>query len=618
MIVPETKSNPAPVTTTLRYQVWVAAALLALVTIAVFWPATRCGFVNYDDDVYVTANAHVQSGLTWGNVKWAFLNPVAANWHPLTILSHMLDCQLFGLNPRGHHLTNVLLHAVNTVLVFLLLQRLTSAFWRSLLVAALFGLHPLHVESVAWVAERKDVLSAFFGLLALLCYVKAVTSDRWQVAGSEKIGPASFVSPVTCHVSRFYWSAVFFFALGLMSKAMLVTLPFVLLLLDYWPLHRVSSFKFSDSSPSPTPSLHHSTTPLLRLLLEKLPFFGLAAAASVVTYLAQKQAGALTTGESIPFGVRGGNALISYCRYLGKMFWPTNLAVFYPRPEHWHWEQVLLAGGLLASLTAWLFVKRARYPFLLTGWLWFGVTLMPVIGLVQAGEQAMADRYTYIPAIGVLIMVIWGAYELTRSWRGQAIVLTLAGGMALIFCAGLTWRQLGYWRNSETLYRHAIAVTKNNYIACNNLGIVLMEQGQIDEAIRQYREAIRVNPDFAYAHNNLGRALDKSGQTSEAIRQFQEAIRLAPDDIQARNNLGVALNEEGRTGEALNQFQENIRLEPDDADAHNDLGVVLVEQGKLGEAIEEFQKAVQLKPDYAEARDNLARARAMKNAPARW
>ena len=612
MLDPETKSNPAPAITTWRYQAWLAAALLALVTIAVYWPATRCGFVNYDDDIYVTANVHVQSGLTPGNVKWAFANPVAGNWHPLTILSHMLDCQLFGLKPWGHHLTSVVLHAFNAALVFLLLQRLTGAMWRSLLAAALFGLHPLHVESVAWVAERKDVLSTFFGLLSLLCYAKAVTSDKWQVTRMD-----SSLSRVMCHLSPYYWLALLCFALGLMSKPMLVTGPFVLLLLDYWPLHRVLSFKLSVSSPGTTsPSIHQSINPLFRLLLEKLPFFALAAAASIVTYLAQKQAGALTTGESIPLGARGENALISYCRYLGKLFWPTNLAVFYPRPGHWQWEQVLLAGGLLVSVTVLLIVKRARYPFLLMGWLWFCVTLVPVIGVVQAGEQAMADRYTYIPSVGVLIMAVWGAYELTKCWRYRTMVLTLGGGAALIFCAGLTRLQLEYWRNSETLYRHAIAVTKNNYIAYNNLGIVLMEQDQIDEAISQYREAIRMNPDFAYAHNNLGRALDKKGQTDEAISQFQEAIRLAPDDIEARNNLGVALNEEGRISEALNQFRENIRLEPNDADAHNDLGVILAGKGQIDEAISEFQKAVYLRPDYAEARDNLARARAMKNAPA--
>ena len=479
---------------------------------------------------------------------------------------------------------------------------MTGAIWRSVLVAALFAVHPLHVESVAWVAERKDVLSALFGLLALLAYVRYVKKSTVHAKST---------------VQSLLRNGAGVLCAGLDEQADAGDVALRPVAVGLLAVARVSSFKFSVSSPgTPSPSIHQSINPLLRLLLEKLPFFGLAAAASIVTVVVQKQAGALTTGESIPLGIRGGNALISYCRYLGKMFWPTNLAVFYPRPEHWHWEQVLLAGGLLASLTVWLVVKRARYPFLLMGWLWFGVTLMPVIGLVQAGEQAMADQYTYIPSVGVLIMAVWGTYELTKSWRYQLMMLLLAGGMALIFCAGLTRLQLEYWRNSEALYQHAIAVTKNNYIACNNLGIVLMEQGQTDEAISQYREAIRVNPDFAYAHNNLGRALDKSGQTDEAISQFQEAIRLAPDDIQARNNLGVALNEQGRISEALNQFQENIRLEPDDADAHNDLGVVLVEQGKLDEAINEFQKAVSLKPSYTEARDNLARASAMKNAPA--
>jgi Flp pilus assembly protein TadD len=341
----------------------------------------------------------------------------------------------------------------------------------------------------------------------------------------------------------------------------------------------------------------------------------LAVAASIVTFVVQKQTGALTTGESIPLGMRGENALIAYCRYLGKLFWPTDLAVFYPRPGHWPLEQVLLSGVLIAGVTVLLIVKRARYPYMLMGWLWYCVTLVPVIGLVQAGEQAMADRYTYIPSVGVLIMAIWGAYELSRSWRYQVMALSVAGGAAIILCFGLTRRQLGHWQDSESLYRHAIEVTENNYLAHNNLGIVLMEKGQTDEAISQYREAIQLEPGFVYAHNNLGRALDQKGQTDEAISQFQEAIRLAPDDADAHNKLGVALNEEGRNDEAISQFQEAIRLAPDDADAHNNLGVAIIEKGKIDEAISQFQEALRLKPDYAEARDNLARALAMKNTP---
>jgi Flp pilus assembly protein TadD len=588
----------APVLDGLRFRVWPMAALLALVTIVLYWPAMRCDFVNYDDDVFVTSNIHVQNGLTFENVKWAFINPVAANWHPLTMLSHMLDCQLFGLKPWGHHLTSVVLHALNAVLVFALLQQLTGAIWRSVLVAALFGLHPLHVESVAWVAERKDVLSVFFGLLSLGAYARYAEKSKVR-------SPKSKV---------FYSLALTFFACGLMAKPMLVTWPFVMLLLDYWPLKRASSFKFSVSSPGTTPS--STVNPqLAALVFEKLPFFGLAVAASIVTFVVQKQTGALTTGESIPLGMRGENALIAYCRYLGKLFWPTDLAVFYPRPGHWPLEQVLLSGVLIAGVTVLLIVKRARYPYMLMGWLWYCVTLVPVIGLVQAGEQAMADRYTYIPSVGVLIMAIWGAYELSRSWRYQVMALSVAGGAAIILCFGLTRRQLGHWQDSESLYRHAIEVTENNYLAHNNLGIVLMEKGQTDEAISQYREAIQLEPGFVYAHNNLGRALDQKGQTDEAISQFQEAIRLAPDDADAHNKLGVALNEEGRNDEAISQFQEAIRLAPDDADAHNNLGVAIIEKGKIDEAISQFQEALRLKPDYAEARDNLARALAMKNTP---
>ena len=600
-----------------RFRTSLMAALLVLVTIALYWPAMRCDFVNYDDDVFVTSNVHVQQGLSLENVKWAFINPVAANWHPLTILSHMLDCQLFGLKPWGHHLTSVLFHAIDVVLVFVLLQQLTGAIWRSLLVAALFAVHPLHVESVAWVAERKDVLTTCFGLLALIFYAR-YARKRSKVESRESSTGNSGLTFDTRYSTLDYGAALFFFALGLMSKPMLVTWPFVMLLLDYWPMGRLPRVTCQVTG-SDSHVTHHSSgiVPQIgRLLFEKLPFLGLAVAASIVTFVVQKRIGALTTGENMPLFARGGNALISYCRYLGKLFWPTDLAVFYPNPGNWPMEKVLLAGGLIVGITVLLIVKRRRYPFMLMGWLWFCGTLVPVIGLVQAGEQAMADRYTYIPSLGVLILVIWGAHELTCRWRYQVMALSVAGGSALVLCFGLTLQQLGYWKDSEALYRHALAVTENNYLAHNNLGVVLVEKGQSDEAISQYRDAIRLNPDFAYAHNNLGRALGMKGQTDEAISQFQEAIRLAPDDIEAYNNLGIALNEKGQTDEAIIQFQEAIRLAPDDADAHNDLGVTLIEKGQITGAISQFQEAVRLKPDYAEARDNLARALEMKNAPA--
>jgi len=611
---PATKSEPAPARTVAPVPLqpcvpaWLLALLLALATVALYWPVTHHDFINYDDDLYVTANVHVQNGLTLENLKWAFSNPVGFNWHPVTVLSHMLDCQLFGLQPWGHHLTSLLLHAFNTALVFLLLRALTGAVWRSLLVAALFGAHPLHVESVAWVAERKDVLSAFFGFLSLLFYARyaqatglrccaaSITGDvaapprsshQWAPGfdiRSQKPEVGSQRSEVNLF-SCSYWFALLFLALGLMSKPMLVTWPFVLLLLDYWPLKRISDLK--------------------PLLLEKIPFFVLAAVAGIVTYAVQQQAGAVMTVENLPPGARVGNAIISYCRYLGKMFWPTDLAVYYPHPGHWPPVEVLLAGVLLAGLSALLFMQRRHYPFLLVGWLWFVGTLAPVIGLVQVGEQAMADRYTYIPSVGVLMLTIWGAHELTRRWRHQAMVPLLAGVTAVVLCVVLTRQQLGYWQDSETLFRHALAVTQNNQIAHDNLGDALLEKGQTDDAIRQFQEVTRLKPNDADAYNNLGNALGKSGRIGEAISQYHEALRLKPDNASAYYSLGTALDAEGQTDEAIRQYQEAIRFKPDDVPAHNNLGNAFLKQGRTDEAIRQYQETLRLKPDYAQAHNNL-------------
>jgi tetratricopeptide (TPR) repeat protein len=600
-----------------RLPVWLMAALLVLVTMALYWPATRYDFVRLDDPEYVTENPHVQGGLSWEGVKWAFGNTEqAAYWAPLMWLSHLLAWQLFGSNAWGHHLINVLLHAANTALVFLVFRRMTGAAWRSLTLAALFGLHPLRVESVVWITERKDVLSTLFWMLTLWAYVKYV--ETAQVRNSKS--------------SLWYGAALAMFVLGLMSKAMLVTVPCVLLLLDYWPLER-----FKPGSA-------------WRLVREKIPFFALAAAASVVTFMVQKHGGAVASVEKLPLGARIGNALISYCRYLGKLFWPTDLAVFYPHPGYWPWEQVLLAGGLMAGISVLLFVKRRRYPFLLMGWLWFCGTLVPVIELVQAGEQAMADRFTYVPSLGVLILAIWGAYELTRRWRYQVIVLSVAGSAAIVLCIGLTRQQLGYWKDNETLFRHALNVTENNCLAHKALGDALIKKGLIDEAISQYREAIRLKPGFAEAHynlgtslltkgqideainqfqeailrnteyadayNNLGAALIKKGQIDEAINQFQKAIRLKPGYADAHYDLGNALLKKNQTDEAVRQFQEVIHLKPDDAEAHNNLGAALAQNGQIDEAISQFQAAIRLKPDDPEGHNNLARALRMKNAPA--
>ena len=622
---PKTKSPAparasAPVLAGLRFRVWLMAALLVLVAMVLYWPAMRCDFVNFDDPLYVTENFHVQGGLSWAGVKWAFASTEqAAYWAPVMWLSHMLACQLFGLNPWGHHLINVLLHAVNTALVFLLFRRMTGAFWRSVMVAALFGLHPLRVESVAWVTERKDVLSTCLGLLALWAYA-CYAQKRSKARGQE-------LSAGSRRLALDYSLALLFFVLGLMSKAMLVTWPFVMLLLDYWPLERFKSNR------------------AWWLVVEKIPFFTLAAAMSVVTFITQQHGGAVAPIANLPWDMRVGNALISYCRYLGKLFWPADLAVFYPRHGYWPMEQVLLAAGLLLGITVLFIVKRGRYPFLLMGWLWFVGTLVPVIQLVQSGEQSIADRFTYVPSLGALILTIWGAYELTRRWRHQVMVLSVAGCAAIILCLGMTRQQLGYWKDGETLFRHSLEVTENNSLAhfnlgaalvdkdqigeaisefqealrlrpddaevYYNLGVALGKEGQTDEAIGQYREAIRLKPDFAKAENNLGDALLTKGQTDEATARLQEALRLKPDFAEAHNNLGKAFGIKGQFVEATSQFQEALRLKPDFAEAHYNLGTALLAQGQFDKAISQFQEAIRLKPDYAKAYNNLGNALSM-------
>ena len=638
-----------------RIPLWLIAALLLLVTIAIYWPATRGDFVNYDDDLHVTANAQVQKGLTWESVKWALLTPVNCIWHPVTVLSHMADCQLFGLNPWGHHLTSVLLHAVNTMLFFLFLWGLTGALWRSVLAAALFGWHPLHVESVAWVSERKDVLSGFFGLLSLIAYVRYAqrrmqnAEGRMQNEAATDTQPATrftfHVSRFTFHTGIFYLLSLCFLALGLMSKPMLVTLPFVMLLLDYWPLRRMQNAECRKQNEAGT-----GTQPISRftfhlpLLFEKIPFFFLVALASVVTFVVQRHTGALDAGESLPLGARAGNALISYGRYLGKLFWPAELAVVYPHPGQWPLEKVLLAGAVILGISVLFWAARRRYPCLLMGWLWYCGTLVPVSQIIQTGSHAMADRYTYLPSLGVVILAVWGAYALMqgkaaggvereeREERGSVghalarstlhasrstpILLSVAGGVAVFACLAMTRQQIGYWHDSEVLFRHALAVTENNDGAHNGLGIALDQKGQMDGAIRQFEEAIRLKPRYSSAHCNLGIALNKNGQVDEAIREFREAIRLKPNQVGAHYGLGIVLNRKGQMEEAIRQLEEAIRLKPDYAEAHNELGIALGRKGQMDEAIRQFQEAVRLKLDYAEAQFNLGLALGLRGETA--
>jgi len=553
-----------------RYVSFLFAVLLVLATLVIYWPAMSCDFIDYDDPVYVTQNLEVQKGVSWEGIQWAFSYAVSSNWHPLTMLSHMLVCQLSGLNPWGHHFANVLLHAVNVALVFLWLMAMTGARWRSLLVAALFGWHPLHVESVAWVAERKDVLSTFFGLLSLIAYV------RYAQSLNDRDQPAARANPPRSRPflrSPWYWLAGFFLALGLMSKAMLVTWPFVLLLLDYWPLQRMANGFWKDAGTG-------------RLIREKIPCLLLAAAASMITFALQKHSGAVIQFDHLPLEARSENVLISYCRYLGKIIWPADLAVFYPHPGFWPAWEVALAALFLAAISVWLWLNRKHYPFSLMGWLWYVGTLVPVIGLVQVGQQSIADRYTYVPSLGVFILAVWGACELTRRWAQPGVVAWSAGSLALVLCLAATWHQLGYWRDSEALFRHDLAVTENNDLARNNLGVALGQKGEFDEAIIQLQEAIRLKPGFAEAHENLGMALAGKNQIDAAISQFQVAIRLKPDYLEAHNNLGVALCSRGRFDEAINEFQEAVRLSPGSARA----------QINLAKALEAKHKSIPVQP----------------------
>jgi len=575
---------------------------LAAVIWVVFGQTLGHEFVNYDDDFYVYENPEVARGLTLKGIVWAFTHVHSFNWHPLTWISHMLDCQFYGLSPGGHHLTNILLHTATVILLFLVLRRMTGFLWRSAFVAAVFAIHPLRVESVAWVAERKDVLSGLFFMLTIGAYVRYV-QRRLKVEGRESRAQA-----VPALDSRLwtldYYLVVLFFALGLMCKPMLVTLPFVLMLLDYWPLERVTSDKWRVTRfRIPVPQL----SSLNHLLLEKLPLLGLAVASGVVTIFAQTDA--IQSFEQISLSLRVGNALISYVAYLGQMFWPLGLAVLYPFTAGGVGvSEVVLSLGLLAGISTGVFVLRRRRPYFLTGWLWYLIMLAPVIGIVQVGAQARADRYTYLPQIGLYLLLTWAAADLCAGWRHRRVVL---GGLstvilvALIFCARA---QTSYWRNSESLWTHTLACTSDNFIGHNNLGNTLLQKGHVDEAIAHYQKALQINPDYAKAHNNLGIALLQKGSVDEAIAHYQKALQINPDYAEAHGNLGNALLQKERVDEAITHFQRALQINSDYAEAHGNLGNVLLQKGRVDEAITHFQRALQIKPGSAETCYNLGNA----------
>jgi Flp pilus assembly protein TadD len=596
--------------------------LLIAAILLVFWQLTSYDFVNLDDDMYITENPYVRAGLSSEGIIWSFgFTEDSPYWHPLTWLSHMLDCQLFGLEPGMHHLSNLILHLVNSLLLLLILNRMTGSAWKSSLVAALFALHPINVESVAWVAERKSLLSTLFWMLTMLTYF---------------------------HYSRrptlFRYLAVFFvFALGLMAKPMLVTMPFVLLLMDYWPLGRLRLGRLAgDSSEKTVKSLMSGFQgkPGFHLVLEKVPLLALSMLLIYVVSLSVQHSGIVIPTKSVPMKLRIANALVSYVGYIAKMIWPHNLAVFYPYPTVLPIWQTVGAGCLLVCITALIFRVWRKRPYLVMGWLWYLGTLIPVIGLKQAGLwPAMADRWAYIPLIGIFIIIAWGIPDLIQPWRYRKIALAASAGVAISALAVCSWFQVHHWTDTVTLFKHAAQVTTNNGVAHNNLGAALAEQGRIheatvhyiealrikpgsaethnnlgvllanlgklDEAIAHYTKALHNKPDSAETHNNLGVVFADQGRLKEAVAQYNKALQLQPNYAEAHNNLGNALNLMGKHHEAIAHYTEALRIKPDSAESHNNLGAVLAQQGKLNQAVEHFSEAVRLKPGFLQAQNNL-------------
>ena len=567
------------------------------------------GFTNFDDNIYITENNHIKAGLNSETIKWAFSAIVSSNWHPLTLLSHALDWSLFGANASGHHLINLLLHIGAVLFLFFFLEKTTKSLWSSAFVAALFALHPLRVESVAWAAERKDVLSMFFGMATLYVYALYVEEHK---------------------LSR-YFLCLTLFALGLMAKPMLVTLPFVLMLLDFWPLGRwqkalapvnvpVAASEKSEKKKTKqrkadsikekkisTPLA--SRSPIIRSLLwEKAPFIFLTIVSSVITIWAQSKGGAVASMEKLSFLARVLNATMSYISYIYKIFWPVDLAVFYPYEDPF--LQLPVAGALLIliAITIIVIYTIKKLPFLFVGWFWYLGTLIPVIGLVQVGRQAMADRYTYLPSIGIGIILIWGIGYLLPKEKLRKIILIPAAVIVLFVLTFLTWQQSGYWKNSVELFNHTLHVTKDNYLAHDSLGVALAAEGKIDEAVSHYRAALQIKPNDDTTHYNLANALKKQGADEEAITHYQEAVRINPSYSKAHNNIGVYLEAQLKHDEAIYHYRQALQFDPNNPGIHFNLGMALGRKGAWKEAIESFRTAIYLDPNYNPARLALRRA----------
>jgi tetratricopeptide (TPR) repeat protein len=563
---------------------------LVLFTFVAFEQIRHNNFVNYDDNLYVTENPHVKAGITHESVVWAFTTSHASNWHPLTWLSHMLDCELFGLNPHWHHLTNLFFHIANTLLLFWVLKKMTGRIWPSVFVAAAFALHPLHVESVAWVAERKDVLSTLFGLLTIAAYIR--------YAQTPNIGR--------------YLLILLLFALGLMAKPMLVTLPFVLLLLDYWPLNRLQLRNQAQGSTMPQPPNNPAIQKMapLRLFAEKIPLLALAAASSTITYSMQQRTGTTEMLGSLSLNTRLSNALVSYISYIAKLIYPNRLAVLYPHPGSSLplWQPILAAAVLVAITVGVIYLARRGQRYLITGWLWYLGTLVPVIGLVQVGNQAMADRYTYLPSIGFFIMVAWGAAALVDKTYLRNIAAAISAGLVLAAMMICTRMQVTYWQNSCTLFKHTLSVTEKNFVIHNSYGNALVNNGRLNEAIGHYRLALKGKCEYAEAYNNLGAALSKQGKLDEGIECFYQALNLKPDYAEPHYNLAVTFKSQGNLDEAINHYRQAIHIKPDHIEAYTDLSIALVKQGKFEEALTNFYQALRLAPDRAVTHYNLGLA----------
>ena len=570
------------------HQFLLVSGLLVAITWLVFGQTIAHDFVNFDDHVYVYDNPLITKGITLKGLIAAFSHTQARNWHPLTTISHMLDCQLYGLKAGGHHFSNVLLHTVAVLLLFAVLREMTDTLWRSAFVAAVFAIHPLHVESVAWVAERKDVLSAVFFMLTLGAYVRYVRAPS---------------------IAR-YLSVAALFALGLMSKPMLVTLPFVLLLLDYWPLNRgqPSEVKGQKSKISKTGST------ITKLILEKIPLFALSAISCVATLIAQKQsAGSI---DQLPFMWRVNNAFTSYVAYIWELFWPARLAVFYPHPNNRLpvWE-IILAIAFLVTVTSAALLLRKKRAYIFTGWFWYLGMLVPVVGLVQVGEQARADRYTYLPQIGLYLLIAWAITDLMAFWKGRRTFFAVAAPMIIAALSWCAFLQTSSWKNSERLWTHALAVTSGNDVAHNNLGFLFLRRGELDEAISHFQIALNIrsanaeshyNLGEALIHNNLGNALARKGVADDAIAQYREAVKLRPDYADAHYNFGSVLLKEGRIDEAIVQWQQALAIQPNDGDVHTSLGNALLQKGSVKEAIDHYEQALTIAPQDALARNNLS------------